>query len=160
MRKYREIYLHSIRMSVQCIRTSMQCIQTKTTRLPIPKQVLLQIVKTHMKCRINAAFHLGLHFLLKSEESSRSKIHHNLEIPLCDPLKYIMCNPTIFAFICMGKSTRLQEVKLIIIEPNCLDQVQILPPSSVVIFPVLLGSLVPAVFVTMTPNWYTQYSFS
>ena len=27
MRKHREIYLHSIRMSVQCIRTSVQCIQ-------------------------------------------------------------------------------------------------------------------------------------
>ena len=31
MRKHREIYLHSIRMSVQCIRTSVQCIQAKTT---------------------------------------------------------------------------------------------------------------------------------
>ena len=34
MRKHREIYLHSIRMSVQCIRTSVQCIQAKTTWLP------------------------------------------------------------------------------------------------------------------------------
>ena len=29
--KHREIYLFSIRMSVQCIRTSVQCIQAKTT---------------------------------------------------------------------------------------------------------------------------------
>ena len=34
MRKHREIYLYSIRMSVQCIRTSVQCIQAKTTWLP------------------------------------------------------------------------------------------------------------------------------
>ena len=34
MRIHREIYLHSIRMSVQCIRTSVQCIQAKTTWLP------------------------------------------------------------------------------------------------------------------------------
>ena len=34
MRKHREIYLHSIRMFVQCIRTSVQCIQAKTTWLP------------------------------------------------------------------------------------------------------------------------------
>ena len=32
----------------------------------------------------NVAFHLDLHFLLRSK---RSEIHHNLEILTCDPLK-------------------------------------------------------------------------
>ena len=34
MRKHREIFLHSIRMSVQCIRTSVQCIQAKPRDYP------------------------------------------------------------------------------------------------------------------------------
>ena len=41
MRKHREIYLHSIRMSVQCIRKSVQCIQAKTTWLPTLRVTLI-----------------------------------------------------------------------------------------------------------------------
>ena len=47
MRKHREIYLHSIRMSVQCIRTSVQCIQAKTTWLPT-----LKLLTTSKKVKI------------------------------------------------------------------------------------------------------------
>ena len=40
------------------------------------------------------------------KRSSATKIHHNLEIPSCDPLKYIMDDPILTAFNCMGKSIR------------------------------------------------------
>ena len=36
----------------------------------------------------NAAFHQVLNFLLMSKQSSVTKIHHNLEMSTCDPLKY------------------------------------------------------------------------
>ena len=39
--KHREIYLHSIRMSVQCIKTSVQCIQAKTTLLNTHPDILV-----------------------------------------------------------------------------------------------------------------------
>ena len=38
-----------------------------------------------MKCQ-------DLFFLLRSKRSSVTEIHHNLEIPTSDPLKYIMDN--------------------------------------------------------------------
>ena len=44
MRKHREIYLHSIWMSVQCIRTSVQCIQAKTTWLPTLSETTLPVL--------------------------------------------------------------------------------------------------------------------
>ena len=59
-----------------------------------------------------AAFHQGLHFLLPSKQSSGTEIHYNLEIPTCDPLKYVMDNPMLIAFICMGKSIRIQRVNI------------------------------------------------
>ena len=58
----------------------------------------------------NAAFHQGLHFLLRSKQFSGIDIHHNFEISTCGPLKYIMDNPILIAFICMRKSTRKQRV--------------------------------------------------
>ena len=59
----------------------------------------------------NAAFHQGLHFLLKSKQFSGTVIHQKLEILTCDPLIYIMDNPILFAFICMGESIKIQRVK-------------------------------------------------
>ena len=34
----------------------------------------------------NAAFHQGLHFLLRSKQFSGIEIHHNFEISTCGPL--------------------------------------------------------------------------
>ena len=55
----------------------------------------------------NAAFHQGLHCLLRLMQSSGTEIHNNGETTTCDPLKYIMGNPNLIAFICMGKSIRI-----------------------------------------------------
>ena len=53
MSKHREIYLHSIRMSGQCIRTSVQCIQAKTTWLPTLKYLIfLCNIRTENKTTI------------------------------------------------------------------------------------------------------------
>ena len=74
-----------------------------------PKWVLWQTVKTQMKCHTmyhfnrvypafansedpdemppNAAFHQGLHYLLRLKQSSGTEIHHNLESSTCDLLK-------------------------------------------------------------------------
>ena len=54
----------------------------------------------------NAAFHQGLHFLLRSKQFSGKEIQHNF-----DPLKYIMDNPILIAFMDMGESIRIQRVK-------------------------------------------------
>ena len=43
----------------------------------------------------NAAFHQGLHYLLRLKQPSRTEIHHNSETSTCDPLKYKMGNPII-----------------------------------------------------------------
>ena len=56
----------------------------------------------------HAAFHQGLHFLLKLKQSSGTEIHHNLENSTCDPLKYTMGNPIIIVSICMGISIRFK----------------------------------------------------
>ena len=54
-----------------------------------------------------AAFHQGLHCLLRLKQSSRAEIHHNLENSSCDPLKYTMGSLIFFVPICMGKSIRI-----------------------------------------------------
>ena len=36
----------------------------------------------------NAAFHQGLHCLLRLKQPSGTKIHHNLEQSTCDPSQY------------------------------------------------------------------------
>ena len=41
----------------------------------------------------NAAFHQGLHCLLRLKQHSETKIHHNLETFTCDRLKYTMNSP-------------------------------------------------------------------
>ena len=59
----------------------------------------------------NAAFCLGLHFC-KVITVFREDKHQNKEILTCDPLKYIMDNPFLIAFNCMGKSIRIQRVEI------------------------------------------------
>ena len=59
----------------------------------------------------NAAFHQGLHCWLRLKQPSGTKIHHNLETPICDPLEYKMDSPLLIVSVCMGKSIRLQRVK-------------------------------------------------
>ena len=41
----------------------------------------------------HAAFHQGLHCLLRFKKSSGTEIHHNLENFTCDPLKRTMDSP-------------------------------------------------------------------
>ena len=62
----------------------------------------------------NAAFHQGLHCLLRLKQPSGTKIHHNLETSNCDPLKCTMGSPKLIVSICMGKSIRIQRVKQVI----------------------------------------------
>ena len=104
----------------------MYCTGLTLCKLETPKRVLWQTVKTQMKRSImlhftsedpdetqhNAAFHQDLHCkcLLRLKQSSGTEIHHNWEMPTYDPLKYIMDNHILIAFICMGKSIRIQRV--------------------------------------------------
>ena len=41
----------------------------------------------------NAAFHLGLHCLLRLKPPLGTEIHHDLENFICDPLKYTIGSP-------------------------------------------------------------------
>ena len=50
----------------------------------------------------HAAFHQGLHCLLRLKQPSGTEIHHNLENSTLDPLKYTMDSPILIASICMG----------------------------------------------------------
>ena len=60
----------------------------------------------------NAAFHLGLHCLLRLKQPTGTEIHHNLENSTFDLLMYTMGIPRILIVsICMGKSIRIQRVK-------------------------------------------------
>ena len=47
----------------------------------------------------HAAFHQGLHCLLRLKQPSRTEIHHNLEHFICDPLKCKMDNPILILSI-------------------------------------------------------------
>ena len=38
----------------------------------------------------DAAFHQGLHCLLRLKERPGTEIHHNLEKSICDPLKFVL----------------------------------------------------------------------
>ena len=59
----------------------------------------------------NAAFHQGLHCLLRLKQTSGTEIHHNLENDTCEPLKCTMGSPIVVLSLCMGKSIRIQRVK-------------------------------------------------
>ena len=41
----------------------------------------------------NAAFHPGLHYLLRLKQPSETETHNNLENSTCDPLEYTMGSP-------------------------------------------------------------------
>ena len=56
----------------------------------------------------DAAFHQGMHCLLRFKQPSGTEIHHNLETSTCDPLKYTMGSPLPVVSLCMGKSIRIQ----------------------------------------------------
>ena len=59
----------------------------------------------------NAAFHQGLHCLLRLKQPSGTEIHDNLETSACDPLKYSIGILLLCISICIGKSIRIQRVK-------------------------------------------------
>ena len=54
----------------------------------------------------NAAFHQGLHRLLRLKQSSGTEIHQNLEKSTCDPLKNTMSCLMLIALIGVGKTHR------------------------------------------------------
>ena len=54
----------------------------------------------------NAAFHQGLHCLLRLG----TEIHHNIENSTCDPLKYKMGSSILIVSLSMGKPKRIQRV--------------------------------------------------
>ena len=58
-----------------------------------------------------AAFHQGLHCLLRLKLPSVTDKHHNIENSTCDPFKYAMDSPILIVSMCMGKSIRQQKVK-------------------------------------------------
>ena len=51
----------------------------------------------------NAAFHQGLHRLLKIKTIYRTEIHHNLKKSTCDPLKYTVGSPILIVLIRLNK---------------------------------------------------------
>ena len=59
-----------------------------------------------------AAFHQGLHHLLRLKQSSGTEIYHNSENSTCDPLKYTKGSPILIVSICKGKSIRIQRVRI------------------------------------------------
>ena len=64
--------------------------------------------------RQNAAFHQGLHFLLRSKQLSGTEMQYNLKILTCDPLNYTMDSPILIAFICMGNPSEYKGLTLIL----------------------------------------------
>ena len=57
-----------------------------------------------------AAFHQGLHILLRLKQPSGTEIHHNLETSTCGPLKLELGNSILILSIRLGKSIRIQRV--------------------------------------------------
>ena len=50
----------------------------------------------------HAAFHQGLHCLLRLKQSSGTDIHHNIENTTCYPLKYTMGSPNVSGYRCVS----------------------------------------------------------
>ena len=88
------------------------------------KRVLLQTVKTLMKCSIVLHFIRVSTVLPRLNKPSGSDIHHNYEISSSDPQNSQLDNPILIVSICMGKSIRIQKVKRLasqnIVPPNSL----------------------------------------
>ena len=57
-----------------------------------------------------AAFHSGLHCLLRLTQPSRTKIHHNLENSTFESLKITTGSAKLIASILMGYTIRIQKV--------------------------------------------------
>ena len=55
----------------------------------------------------NAAFHQGLHYLLRFKQPSGQEIHQNSKNSTCHPLKCTMGSPILIVAICMGKFIRI-----------------------------------------------------
>ena len=55
-----------------------------------------------------AAFHQGLHCLLRLKQPSGTEIHHYLKTSTCDSLT---CSLILIVSICMKKSIKIQRVK-------------------------------------------------
>ena len=49
-----------------------------------------------------AAFHQGLHCLLRLKQPSGTEIHHNFENSTCDHLKYTIGSHILIVSICKG----------------------------------------------------------
>ena len=60
----------------------------------------------------DAAFHQGLHCLLRLKQPLGTVMHLNLKNATHDPLKYKIESPIRVMSMCMGKSTRIQRVNL------------------------------------------------
>ena len=52
----------------------------------------------------NAAFHQGLHCLLRLKPNSRTKTHNNLENSTCDPLECKRDNPMFNMYQCVWEN--------------------------------------------------------
>ena len=61
-----------------------------------------------------AAFHPGLHFLLRLKQSWGAEIHHNLENTTCDPLKFKMGSPILIVSFFRIESANNQTFYLLI----------------------------------------------
>ena len=51
----------------------------------------------------DAAFHQGLHCLLRLKQLLGTDEHHNLENATCDPIEYTMGSHILIVSICMGE---------------------------------------------------------
>ena len=71
----------------------------------------------------NAAFHQGLHCLLRSKQISGIEIHYNFENSTCDPLKYTMGSPIPIVSIYMEKFH--QKMKLFVSVKKVCCQLQV-----------------------------------
>ena len=82
----------------------------------------------------NAAFHQGLHCLLRLKQPSGTEIHHNFENSTFDPLKYTMgWSHTYSINVYMGKSIRIQRVKVIPEKPVYISFNNDIPHKNVLI---------------------------
>ena len=57
-----------------------------------------------------AAFHPGLHCLLRLKQPPGTEKHHILEIFIFDPIKGTLGSPILIVSICMGTSIGIQRV--------------------------------------------------
>ena len=71
----------------------------------------------------DAAFHQGLHCLLKIKQSSETKVYHKLENSNCDSIKITMGSPILIVSNCMGKSMRIHRIKLKVVIHHYLSKI-------------------------------------